>query len=397
VATAAGAVDRVPAAGGRFVLEAALAAEATVVGVVGEIAALDDRSWWAKLEIERSLSGDAAPGDAVPIAWEELARDRPRRFDEGDRVLVVLEPLPGWSIWRTRLAGREAIGIARRGEAFLRDPDAESLGILGRLLARAPEARAAAPGRSDLAALVARGAESLARAAVTELDRSLPAGAELAPAVRTVLAAALLDATRPAQVRTALLSWIARRRLEAFRSELEALLAPGSEQAPDAVAALASLDGGLPAQRAEALLARAEPELRAAVLRHAGASLPLAAIEAHMTGDPAPEVRAAAVRALVQRRGVEAFPAVAPLLARSDSRAGAAAVHALGDLGAPVVPPLVEWILPRSIEEARGGVLALGRAGPSGQLALRGLANEHPDAMVRGLAEFLLGRPPRRH
>jgi HEAT repeat protein len=116
-----------------------------------------------------------------------------------------------------------------------------------------------------------------------------------------------------------------------------------------------------------------------------------------MRDDPDPEVRAAAVAALVSRRGVDAFPAVAPLLAEFETPPGAAAVRALGALGEPVVPLLVAWLEGRPAKEARGAVVALARAGPAGTIALRGIAQTHPDESVRGLAGFLLGRRPAGH
>ena len=358
---------------------------------------LDAVALRADLHVETRLAGDAAVGAVLPIAWEELARDRPRRFDPGTRILVVLEPLPGWSIWRSRLAGREASGIARRGEAFLRDPDPRSVAILTRLLAAPAAERGDAELLSGLVSLVADGAPSLASDALTKVAETPGLAARLGEAEVAVLRKALADPARPPGLREALVAAIGERGLAVFEPDLVAASAAGSPLASEAIAARVALGWAPSPEEVEALLTRDEPEVRAAALRHAPDALPETVLRARLASDPAPAVRAEAARGLVRKQGIAALASLAPRLGAPDTLEGAATARAFGELGEPAVAPLVDFVRTRGIDETRGALLALSLAGPHGLRALRALAEGHPDALVRGFAGFLLGRAPEAH
>ena len=45
-------------------------------------------------------------------------------------MLLALEKLPNGSLWTTRFPRRDALHVAARGAAFVRDPDAASLAAL---------------------------------------------------------------------------------------------------------------------------------------------------------------------------------------------------------------------------------------------------------------------------
>ncbi len=378
-----------PAAGSGL-LEASLEAPYVVVGEVGPVEALDEVAHRAGLRVETVLRGETTPGATLAIAWEELARERPRRFDPGTRILVALEPLPGWSIWRTRLEGASALAVADRGRAFLRNPDAPSIEGLAAVLSGSADAR------TPLAALTVQGAPALAHSALERLAATPGLGQGLSPAALASLRALLVSEERTPALRARWLEVIAERKLAVFSDDVRAQFAKGKPLAAEAIAAWIGLGNVPSAEQARGWLAREEADVRAAAFTHAAAGLPDAALRKGLE-DPVAEVRAAAIRALVERKGVWALADVEPFLASPNGAEGAAAARALGELGAPVVPPLVEKIRTGPAKAARGAVLALAFAGPEGSRALRALADSHEDPTIRALAGFLLGRGPSDH
>jgi len=392
------AASGVPAAGGAPLLAAAGEALAIVLAVVRAPRRLDDRAWLARFEVERSLAGSPAAGDRVAVAWDEPARGRAPRFVEGTRVLVALAPLPAWSVWRERLDGREALGVAREGDAFLRDPSEADITLLARWLDLPEASRGGPAGVAVLAALVAHASPPLAGAALERLEATPGLATRLSPEAHADLAGALGDTGRPEALRQGVLDLVGARGLAGLRPAVAALGAPGAPLAAEAQEALARLDGGLDAERVHALLARSEAGVRAVALRHAPASLEPDPARTRLAEDPAPEVRAAAARALARRRGMAAWDVLAPHLDDPDDVVRGAAIRALGGLGAPAVPRLVARARKASgVDAARPALLALALAGPDGARALHELAAAHPDARVRAMARFLLGRPPEGH
>ncbi len=384
-----------PAAGGRALLDEALRVGRCVVGTFGRPERLDDVAWIAPLSIERTLPEATTADETVPIAWEELATARPRRFDEGSRVLLVVEPLPGWSLWRQRLGRRSALGIARRGEAFLRDPDEATLAGLDRLLALSPEEREGPTGTDSLVRLAAEARLPVALSALEHLGSRERLAEQLDAPASERLAAVLSDRSRPARLREGILELAGRRRLTSLETAVRAASAEGSDVAAAAVNARAGMSGHLGVEEAAQLLTRSEPDVRAAALLHGPPDWSPDPATALLFEDPSPIVRGAAAEALANRRGMAAFDDLYRAL-EDDAIRGAAA-RALGSLGAAVVPPLVERIRGADLEAARSPLLALASAGPEGLRALRGIAGGHADPRVRAFARFLLGQPAERH
>src|SRR5262249_2325161 len=156
----------------------------------------------AWLRVDSVLSGAATVGERIHVAWEELAGGRPPRLSNGERILVVLAPLPKGSLWSTRFpnaftGSERVLAIGAKGDAFLRDPDAHTIELSPQYLTRPPAPRPPAAGVTILARLVAEAAPGLGAAALMRLDQTAGLGAALdAPAV-TLLRQALLDPQRP--------------------------------------------------------------------------------------------------------------------------------------------------------------------------------------------------------
>jgi hypothetical protein len=388
-AAAAAAPERART-GGQLVA-AAEAAEATVLGRVGEVRRLDRHGFAAPLHVERVLGGALAPGDAVTMAWEELAPSRPVRFGEGDRVVVALDPLPSGSLWSGRFPRRDALAVAARGEAFLVDPDAPTLDRLGAWLSIPAGQRSGGAGVLALAGLIEGAQPPVAASALARLGDVPGLGAQLGGEATGLLAAVVSGAKeRPLELRRALLGLVASRRILALRAAAEAAATDGPLEAP-ALEALAAIDGGLPAQRVAALLARPEGELRVVAVRHAGAALDADQLAALARSDPAPAVRSAALESLVARHGATVLDLAAPVLSDPDPGVRAAAARSLGALGAPAVPRLRALAERSRGGDAAGPIAALWEAGPQGQVAVRTLAESHPDEQARRLCRLLAG------
>jgi hypothetical protein len=372
-----------------------------VVARVESVAPVDRHGMRADLALERDVTPGAAataPDAArLAIGWEELAESRPPRFRAGERILVALVPLPGHSIWRQRFPKRDAMAVAEDGRAFLREPDAASIERLARYLRVAPEERAEAPGAEALAALIADAAEPLAVAAVQRLDAIPGLAGKLREPAAASLGAAIADPARGEPLRRALLRLAGTRRLDALRGPLQQVAAAGPPLAGEAWAALAAIDGGIPADRVRELLASADPAVRAVAVRFAPGTPEEPRALALVAGDPAPEVRAAAVAAVVATREPAALDAGYTALFDRDANVRLAAAQALGALGADVVPKLRELALARSGQDASGPLGALAFAGSEGQAALLELSHTHPDEPTRGLARLLLGLDPKQH
>jgi HEAT repeat protein len=346
--------------------------------------------------VERVLRG-AEPATALCIAWEELAPAEPGRFRAGERVLVALEPLPGWSIWRERLAGREAWAVAGRGRAYLRDPDAATVGALAELAALPAAQRAGVEGARRLAALVAAGPPELAEAALGRLSALDPEVWAADPEASAVLGRALADPGRPLALRRAVLSELGRRRIAALRPAVVALAEPGGELEAPAWEALGRLDGELAPELVRSLLAREDGAVRAAAVRRAGGALGPGELAGLVAGDPDPGVREAALAALFARAGEAALAAGQPALFDPEPRVRHAAAREYGARGAPAVPFLRSLVSGRPATELGAVVAALSLAGGEGRRALEEVAHGHPDPAVRRLALLALGRGGEAH
>jgi hypothetical protein len=383
------------AAGGTSrLIQAAESAHATVLGVVQEPTRIDLHGYAAAFVIEQVLVGQEPESKRVRIAWEELAPGRPLRFSNGDRVLVALEPLPSGSLWRQRFPQGDALAVAARGEALLHDPSPGDIALLQVFLRFAPDQRDAPAGVWSLARLTAQAQPPLALAALDRLNGVPGLGQRLEPAAVAALDQALRnEAGRPLELRKRLVALAAERRLEGLRPSLEALAQPGSSLEPEAIEALAVLDGGLPEARVRQLLERPDGRLRALAVRRAGDLLDPAELAALLRSDPDAAVRAAAVGALVERAGTASLDDATPALFDADGRVRGEAARALGGLGEPAVPALRTLVLEHGAPEAAAPVAALGLAGTSGRAALVEIAETHSDRKVRAMARLALGRP----
>jgi HEAT repeat protein len=76
-----------------------------------------------------------------------------------------------------------------------------------------------------------------------------------------------------------------------------------------------------------------------------------------------------------------------------DPAVRAAAIAQIGGLGESAVPELRAVIDGGSVEAARTAVAALRACGNPGARALQEIADDHPDASVRAIAQVALGRP----
>jgi hypothetical protein len=155
--------------------------------------------------------------------------------------------------------------------------------------------------------------------------------------------------------------------------------------------------GALSAADAQRWASSREPALRAAVLRGAPDALGASRVAALAQRDAAGEVRAAAVATLARREGAAAASTVVDALFDADPDVQAAALHAL-----PAFPRESAQLLRArafaarasdtdAIRPALAGLALLGRDGAD---VLREIERDHPNAQLRELAQFLLGRTP---
>jgi len=391
------AESAVRAAGGVRLLEAMETAPASVVAHVETTRALPEGAHAATMRVEDPIVGEVAIGTPLEVAWEEPSRSRAPRFQAGDRVLVVLEPLSGASIWLSRLPDPEqrskTLGVAMRGDAFLRNPSLGTANLLQHYLALAADDRAGAEGVGYLAQLAAIAEIPLAVDAVARLGTRAGLDAKLGPEGASQLTSALVreDATEP--LREALLALIGQHHLVSMRAPLEARAA-GDELAPPIVyAALAELEGGLSPERTARLLAQGHERYREVGARSAAGDEAPSKLRSLVRRDPSPKVRISALERLVELRGEGAIGTLCEALADSERTVRAAAAVQLGAAGSAAVPDLVRVTEAGDVDAARAAVAALVLTGSDeGVAALGEIAERHPDPSVRALAKIALGK-----
>lgn len=390
-----------PAAGGHALLEAAASAPEVLVGRVVEPSQLDLHGWRASLVVERTLSGARAVGAQLRIGWEELSPKRPARFADGARVLVALGPLPPGSLWSQRFPKRDALAVAARGEAFLREPDAATLEPLAAWLALPAAGRTGPDGVAALASLAAAGDAAVAASAIERLGRVDELGAVLNEAAAAQLAALFADEGRPLALRRAALALAGQRTLHALEPAIAALAAAPSDVQGAAVDALGQIRGGFAPERASDLLAAEDPAVRAAAVRQGGARMDTEQLRALLRRDASGEVRAAAAEGLAGRGEAGAAEDLVRALRDHDAPVRSAAMKGLAGLGAPAVQALQREIWEASPSDPPGAlapaVLTLSMVGPSGMVELQRISHEHPSEKVRRLADLALGHLPKDH
>jgi hypothetical protein len=397
LAAAPALAEKPRARGGAQLVLAMEQAPATVVAEVSNTRELTGSGRAATLRVESSVVGEIAHGAGLTIAWEELAASRASRFRAGDRVLVVLEPLAGASIWLDRLpdASERAstLAVAMQGNAFLRNPAPGEVLLLQHYLALIPSERAGAAGVGYLAQL-ASGAQlplaidAVARLAVrTDLDRSV------SESTANDLARALLREDASAELEEALLALVAARRPGALRARLVAMTG-GDELAPPIVyAALAEYDEGISPELGARLAEQAPERYRRVAARSASGEGADDVLRSLLRSDPAPSVRASAIERLVELRGEAAIAPVAGALYDPEPGVRVTAARQLGALGENAVPELRRVAEGNDLDAARAAIAGLMWSGAgAGHDALVELAAEHPDDSVRMLADVALGR-----
>jgi len=395
-ALASAASDLPRAIGGARLVEAMESSPATVVVVVKSTRPLGGTGFGAVVRVEDPIVGEVAIGTELRIAWEELSASRAPRFAPGERALVVLEPLSGASIWRTRLPDADertqTLGIAMRGDAFLRGPALGTATLLEHYLALTPEDRAGPDGVAYLAQLAAIGEMPLATDAVARLETRSELDAKLGQRSARHLVQALVREDATAALEDALIELVRRHQLNAMRDPLEALAEGGVLAPPVVYAALAQLTDGLTREQTTRLLAQGPERYREVAVRNAGGSGADRDLHARLRRDPAASVRIGAIERLVELRGVAAIGPVADALADPEPTVRAAAAVQLAGLGADAVPELKRVVEASDPDAARAAIAALALTGSgAGGDALREIAAEHPDPSIRMVARLALG------
>jgi HEAT repeat protein len=159
--------------------------------------------------------------------------------------------------------------------------------------------------------------------------------------------------------------------------------------------ALGRLDGVLTPAQTTRLLAQPESAAHRAVgARYASGPEIDKRLDRLIRRDAAPEVRAAALRRLVELRGVGAIDRVVYGLGDEDVRVREAAILSIGALGPDALPALRDVVENGPTEAARSAVGALSMMqDDAARRALVEISETHPDAGVRTLARTALGRP----
>jgi hypothetical protein len=384
------------AVGGAQLLASASRARAVVTGVVSKPTKVDLHGWAASLAVDGVLAGKSKMGDTIRIAWEELSGARRVRFEDGERILVVLDPLPTQSLWRKRFpqaAGDpEVFVIAAGGDAFLRSPEAPTVNNLEHYLAMTPQAREAKPGTVKLAEIVGAAYPSVAREALGLLAARNQLAELLGDDGALFLLRAAANTKGDATVRKGALALAAKHALPGTREAALALAQPGSSLRADAYRALGVL-GNFPADEIAKLLDDSDPDVRIAGAELATAPPLRPRVVALARSDSSPRVRAAAARALLAREGSAAVPDTIALLddADADVRKGVAA--SIGSVGKDAVEPLRAVVEKGSEPAAFAAIYGLSRAGKDGATALYFIANGHANEKVRKVAGLAIGKP----
>jgi len=391
------AKPRMRAAGGQSILAASMRASAVVAGTISSRRPIDDKAWTAALVVDESVTGPVAVGKTTTITWEELSASRQVRFDDGERVLVVLDPVPDQTLWTRRMSRPENHAdyiVAEHGDAFVRSPDPGSLDALLHYLMLAPQAQGGAPGAVRLVELAEAGNAVLAAEAITLLGQRKNLANDLGDPGTRILLHIAESPRNEAGVRTAALRLAAARSLPGTKETALALSQPGSAMRVEAVRALTALPSGLtPAQKLE-LLDDPDAAVRVIAIEVAGSAASRARIVEMMKKDSSPQVRLAAGVALVARDGSAALSDVMPLLDDPDAAVRMGMARRIGEVGSAAVEPLRNVVDRGSERAALAAVVGLTRAGHDGAAELVLLAHSHPNEKVKTFASLALGKAP---
>jgi len=364
-----------------------------LLGRVSASRAIDLHGFEATLTVERALVGSEVPGAVVHVAWEELARGASDRLHDGTRVLLALDPLPTQSLWQNRFPAGGVRVISGQGAGVIRAPDESTVAALDRFLTLSPEARTDKAGVAALVELLVVAPPSLALAAVECLAELPELELHVSASVASALSEVAASPERPLAVREAVFELAAQQQLMALRPAVEAAARSGPPLEVAGWQALAALDGRVQPADLVALLESEQPALRVLGVRHARDTPSEPRVAAAINGDPAPEVRAAAVHAWCAWHGTAGAKVAEPALFDPEPAVRGAAAESLGGLGEALVPRLEELANEHEGGAAAGPLWALSHAGAAGRLALRRIAVGHPDDRVRKLAAVISGKP----
>jgi len=389
---------KIRAIGGQNILSEGERAIAVVTGTIGAPRKIDATGWTAGLHVDRRIAGQAEVGSTIDIAWEELSASRQVRFDEGERILAVLAPLPSQSIWKKRFpevgTGKRVLIVADRGDAFLRSPDATTLNSLEHYFAMVDDARNGSPGTRRLAEIAASGDRAVALEALGILEKRKDLAGLLGDDGTPILLQAARAEGRDPVIRARALLLAARSGLRGVKEAALALAEPGSPIRADAYRALGILPHGLTPEQATALLTDADPDLRAVGVALATDPARREQVVKLARNDEAAKVRVAAGISLVMRYGASAIPEVLPLLEDKEAVVRGGVARAIGQLGEPGVAPLRNVVDKGSEAAALAAVAGLTRAGKEGALALKSISHLHTSDKVRAAAKLAMGEGP---
>lgn len=362
----------------------------------GEIQAptkVDLHGYSAKLVVDQALSGHVHLGETLSIGWEELSEGRPARFDEKDRVLVCLEPMPNYSLWKKRFPAEKGTvwAVCGRGQSFLRDPNGATTYLLRHFLGLGSSGVSDPAGQAYLGRLAAEGSEPVAFEAVKLLATNQ---AQLADrATIDPLLEAVRNPDRDRELRQQAFLVLGHRKAKDARERLEKLTVKGFDLRASAIHSVALIDGGIPKDTVQRYLSDEEAEVRGVAVLYSDKD-DTKTLRKILTEDPDTLVRILAINKVFQLYQIDALDDVLPLLGDPDDKIRAAAAKGSGGLGAPAIPRLKEVALGDNFRAAQGAVLAISLTGKAGMETMGDLAHNHPDKRIQALAKFTLGEAP---
>lgn len=370
-----------------------------VVGRVEDVTPLLHVGYAAGFAVGRVLRGasDASlkNGQRIELVWEEPSPQLRPRLGAGQRIVVALDTAPTASIWKQRIpdSARWAAlyALAARGQGYLQQASAGTLGILEHYLALSDAARRGEAGATYLSQLAAMAPPRLALD-VVERFRSEPALIE----ALTLPAAQALVAT---MLRTDAEA-VADRALQLVEEERPAVLLPvleaeiggkGLAASSRLLAARAALEEGLPEGLEEQLLESGSEQQRVTAVRWATGPQASERLRYAMLRDRSAAVREAALIRLAGIEGAAATADVLQGLEDPESSVQFAAARTMASFGADALPDLRRTIDRGSPSATRAALAAISlMSGEEARTALEDLAENHGDDAVRGMARVIL-------
>ena len=269
------------------IFEAALSNPHLIVARVKESKPVDHYGRSALVAIEQVLHGPLQANTTTLVAWEEF-NNQQSRLATGDRVLLALDAMPSYSLWKKRFPQEQPLVIAAKGYAITKKPDTKTIQSLQNLFKRPM------PLQQDLADIkallqvsnLAQG--NIALAAFEHLrTKKLPAKAEatLADDFKSLIR----NEERPLPLRVNVFELIAEQRWQSFAPLAEQYRSPQAN--PLEVAArscLATLKGGISEKELAALLIREQAPLRILALTHSKNTRYESRVESLVKSDPSP-------------------------------------------------------------------------------------------------------------